>query len=351
MRAPRDPPSFSEALDLWHADLHELAAVAEELRKKAVGDVVTFVANYNINYTNVCTYRCPLCAFYKERGDEGAYFLSIEEMLKMAAEAVSLGATELHVVGGMVPELTLEYFEEFFREVKRRWPFITIKALTATEVSYLARVNKMSVKEVLERLKEAGLDAMPGGGAEILDDEVLRVIAPAKSAEEWLRVMETAHSLGIRTNATMLYGHVERPEHIIRHLIRIRELQEKTGGFLTFILLKFKPWNTELMRKGLVKEEAPAPYDARVVALSRIVLSGFIDNISVYWVGYGKKYASALLAFGGSDLVGTAYSEKIFNSAKPHEGYATLEELAHYARTSGRIPAQRDTFFNILRYL
>ncbi len=346
-----DPPSFSEALELWNYDLHELARLAEELRKKTVGDVVTFVANYNINYTNVCTYRCPLCAFYKEKGERGSYFLSIEEMLKQAAEAVSLGATELHVVGGMVPELTVEYFEEFFKEVKRRWPFLTIKALTATEVSYLAKVNRMSVKEVLERLKEAGLDAMPGGGAEILDDDVLKVIAPAKKAEEWLRVMEVAHSLGIRTNATMLYGHVEKPEHVIRHLIRIRELQEKTGGFLTFILLKFKPWNTELMRRGLVKDEAPAPYDAKVVAMSRIVLSGFIDNISVYWVGYGKKYASALLAFGGSDLVGTAFSEKIFNSAKPHEGHATLEELAHIARTSGRIPAQRDTFFRILRYL
>ncbi|ABU82263.1 radical SAM protein [Ignicoccus hospitalis] len=351
MSAPKDPPSFSEALDLWHYDLYELGMMAEDLRKKTVGDVVTFVANYNINYTNVCVYRCPLCAFYKEKGEEGAYFLSVEEMLKQAAEAVWLGATELHVVGGIIPELTVEYFEKFFSEVKRRWPFLTIKALTATEVSYLARINRMSVKEVLERLKEAGLDAMPGGGAEVLDDEVLKVIAPAKSAEEWLRTIETAHELGIRTNATMLYGHVERPEHIIRHLMRIRELQEKTGGFLTFILLKFKPKNTELWRKGLVKHEAPAPYDAKVVAISRIVLNGFINNISVYWVGYGKKYASALLNFGGSDLVGTAFSEKIFRSAEAHDGYATLEELAHYARTSGRVPAQRDTFFNIIRYL
>ncbi|NPA84799.1 MAG: CofH family radical SAM protein [Crenarchaeota archaeon] len=351
MRAPRDPPSYSEALDLWHADLHELQLMAEELRRKTVGDVVTFVANYNINYTNVCSYRCPLCAFYRLKGDPDAYFLSVEDMLKQAAEAVSLGATEIHVVGGLVPELTVEYFESFFREVKKRWPSLTIKALTATEVSYLARINRMSVREVLGRLKEAGLDAMPGGGAEVLDDGVLKVIAPPKRAEDWLYVMEVAHSLGIRTNATMLYGHVEGPESLVKHLIRIRELQERTGGFLTFILLKFKPWNTELHEKGLVDDEAPATYDAKAVALSRIVLSGFIDNISVYWVGYGKKYASALLSFGGSDLVGTAFSEKIFRSAKPHEGYATLDELAHYARTSGRVPAQRDTFFNILRYL
>jgi aminodeoxyfutalosine synthase len=325
--------------------------IAEEERKKAVGDVVTFVANYNINYTNVCVYRCPLCAFYKNKNDEGAYFLSVEEMLKMAAEAYSLGATELHVVGGMTPELTVEYFEEFFREVKMRWPKMTIKALTATEVAYIARRNKMSIKEVLERLKEAGLDAMPGGGAEILDPQIMRVIAPAKDPSEWLRVMEIAHSLGIRTNATMLYGHVERPEHVIRHLFEIRRLQEKTGGFLTFIPLKFKPWNTELYKRGLVKHEASAIYDAKVIAISRIVLSGFINNISVYWVAYGKKYSSALLAFGGSDLVGTAFSERIFKSAKEHEGYAELEELAHYARTSGRIPAQRDTFFNVIRYL
>ncbi|UXD21373.1 hypothetical protein IPA_03555 [Ignicoccus pacificus DSM 13166] len=341
----------SEALDLWHYDIHDLMKIAEDLRRKSVGDVVTFVANYNINYTNVCVYRCPLCAFYRKEGDKDAYFLSIEDMLKMAAEAYSLGATELHVVGGMVPDLTVEYFEEFFREVKRRWPKMTIKALTATEVSYLARRNRMSVREVLERLKEAGLDAMPGGGAEILDEEVLRVIAPAKDPEEWLRVMEIAHDVGIRTNATMLYGHVEKPEHVIKHLFKIRRLQEKTGGFLTFIPLKFKPWNTELKRRGLVEHEASAVYDAKIIAMSRIMLSGFIDNISVYWVAYGKKYSSALLAFGGSDLVGTAFSERIFKSAKQYEGYATLEELAHYARTSDRIPAQRDTFFRVLRYL
>ncbi len=345
-----DDVSFSDALNLWHEDIHYLASIAEAKRKKSVGDVVTFVANFNINYTNLCTYRCPLCAFYREPGDPDAYFMKIEDVLKKVAEAVTLGVTELHIVGGMVPELTVEYFEAMFREIKRRWPWLTIKALTATEVAYIAKVNKMSVKEVLERLKEAGLDAMPGGGAEILDKEVMKIIAPAKDPDEWLRVIEMAHELGIRTNATMLYGHVERPEHIIEHLFKIRRLQEKTGGFLTFILLKFKPWNTELHRKGLVTDEAPATYDAKVVAMSRIVLDGFIDNISIYWVGYGKKYATALLAFGGSDLVGTAYSERIFRSAKPHDGYATLEELAHYVRTAERIPAQRDTFFNIIRY-
>ncbi len=342
---------MSEGLELWHEELHELMRKANELRRKSVGDVVTFVANYNINYTNVCIYRCPLCAFYREEGDRDAYFLKIEDMLKMAAEAYSLGATELHVVGGIVPYITVEYFEEFFREVKRRWPKMTIKALTASEVSYLAKRNRMSVKEVLERLKEAGLDAMPGGGAEILDEEVLRVIAPAKDPSEWLNTMRIAHEVGIRTNATMLYGHIEKPEHIIRHLLRIRELQEKTGGFLTFIPLKFKPNNTELYAKGLVKSEVSAIYDAKVIAISRIVLHGFIDNISVYWVAYGKKYASALLSFGGSDLVGTAFSERIFRAAESYEGYASLEELAHYARTSDRIPAQRDTFFRIIRYL
>ncbi len=346
-----DDITFSEALNLWYEDIHTLASIAEEKRKKSVGDVVTFVANYNINYTNICTYRCPLCAFYRSPSDPDAYFLKIEEILKLAAEAVALGATELHIVGGMIPELTVEYFEVMFKEIKRRWPWLSIKALTATEVAYLAKINKMSIKEVLERLKEAGLDAMPGGGAEILDKEIMKVIAPAKDPEEWLKVIETAHNLGIRTNATMLYGHIEKPYNIIEHLFKIRRLQEKTGGFLTFILLKFKPWNTELYKKGLVKDEAPATYDAKVVALSRIILDGFINNISIYWVGYGKKYASALLAYGGSDLVGTAFSERIFRSAKPHEGYATLEELAHYARTSERIPAQRDTFFNIIRYL
>jgi len=346
-----DADTLSEAIDLWYMDIHDLMGEAEKRRRRSVGDVVTFVANYNINYTNVCVYRCPLCAFYRDRSDADAYFLSIEEMLKMAAEAHSLGATELHIVGGMVPDLTIEYFEEFFREVKRRWPKMTIKALTATEVAYIAKRNRMSVKEVLDRLKESGLDAMPGGGAEILNKDVLKTIAPAKDPDEWLDVMRIAHELGIRTNATMLYGHIEKPEHIIEHILKVRKLQERTRGFLTFIPLKFKPWNTELLRKGLVRDEVSPLYDAKVIAISRILLDGYINNISVYWIAYGKKYASALLAFGGSDLVGTAFSERIFKAAKQHEGYATLDELAHYARTSSRIPAQRDTFFNVLRYL
>ncbi|ALU11452.1 hypothetical protein EYM_01165 [Ignicoccus islandicus DSM 13165] len=346
-----DFDSVSEAEELWYYDLHDLMRMAEERRRKSVGDVVTFVANYNVNFTNVCTFRCPLCAFYRERNSRDAYFLSIERILREVAEAYALGATEIHIVGGLVPELTIEYFEELFREIKRRWRKLTIKALTATEISYIAKVNRSSVKEVLERLREAGLDAMPGGGAEILNDEVLKVIAPAKRASEWLRVIETAHELGIRTNATMLYGHVEKPRHIVEHILKVRRLQERTGGFLTFIPLKFKPWNTKLYEEGLVRDEVSAIYDAKVIAISRILLHGFIDNISVYWVAYGKKYASALLAFGGSDLVGTAFSEKIFNSASPHDSYASLDELAHYARTSGRVPAQRDTFFNVIRYL
>ncbi len=336
--------SYSEALSLAKGDLFELQRGAMELKRRLWGKVVTFVSNYNINYTAKCVYRCPLCAFYKDEDR----LMGLEEVLREAYRAQLLGATELHIVGGLTPELTVEYFENMFREIKRRFKF-TIKALTATEIAFLAKVERMSTREVLERLKEAGLDAMPGGGAEILNRDVLKVIAPAKDPDEWLRVMETAHEVGIRTNATMLYGHVERIEHIVEHILKIRRLQEKTGGFLTFIPLKFKPWNTELYKKGIVKDEAPAELDARVIALARILLYPVIKNVSAYWVAYGKKYVSALLAFGASDLVGTAYNEKVFESSKPH-GSATIEELAFIVRTSGSIPAQRDTFFNVIRY-
>ncbi len=235
------------------------------------------------------------------------------------------------------------------RIIKSNHPELNIKAFTAAEIFYLSKLTKNSVKEILSRLKDAGLGSMPGGGAELFHPEVRNKIVRGKcSGEEWLDTIEQAHNLGIKSNCTMLYGHVEKPEHIIDHLIKIRDLQKKTNGFITFIPLKFSLDNTELEQEKQVTHECSSVYDLKVIALSRLMLAGVLNNISVYWVAYGKKLAQVALANGGNDLVGTAFSEEIYRAAgKPTN--SSIQELTNIAKESGRNPAQRDTFFNILK--
>jgi len=331
--------------------IHMLGAVADEARRRAVGDAVTFVASYYMNYTNVCAASCQMCAFYRKAGDEDAYTLSAGQIASRVSAAASMGATEVHIVGGFHPKLPLSYYEEMIRSIKKSQPRMHVKALTAAEVFYLSALTKESVREILSRLKDAGLDTLPGGGAEILHPDVRgRVVRGKCSGQEWLDTVEEAHRQGIRSNVTMLYGHVERPEHVVDHLLRVRELQKRTGGFITFIPLKFSLENTELVREGAVTSECSSIYDLRVIAASRLMLAGAIDNISVYWVAYGKKLAQVALSHGGSDLVGTAFSEEIYRAAgRPTDG--SLGELGALVREIGRRPVQRDTLFGTVREL
>ncbi len=332
-----------------HDNLHALAAAADAARARLAGETVTFAASYYMNYTNVCAASCQMCAFYRREGQDDAYTLTPQQIEARVAAAGRMGATEVHIVGGFHPRLGLDYYEDMMRAIKRSHPAMNVKAFTAAEVFFLARLTKNTVREVLSRLRDAGLDSMPGGGAEILDPSVRPSIARGKcTGEQWLDTMEQAHSLGIRSNATMLYGHVERAEHVVDHLVRVRDLQKKTGGFLTFIPLKFSLDNTELERKGLVERECSSLDDLRIVALSRLMLAGAIDNVSVYWVAYGRKLAQVALAGGGNDLVGTAFSEEIYRAAgKPTD--SSLADLASLAREMGRPAAQRDTHFGIIR--
>ena len=334
-----------------HGSLHALAAAADSARARLAGDTVTFAASYYMNYTNVCAASCQMCAFYRREGQDGAYTLTPGQMEARVAAASRMGATEVHIVGGFHPRLGLDYYEDMMRAIKRSHPAMNVKAFTAAEVFFLARLTKNTVREVLSRLRDAGLDSMPGGGAEIFDPSVRPSVARGKcTGEQWLDTMEQAHSLGIRSNATMLYGHVERIEHVVDHIVRIRDLQKRTGGFLTFIPLRFSLDNTELEQKGGVERECSSLYDLRVVALSRLLLAGALDNVSVYWVAYGKKLAQVALASGGNDLVGTAFSEEIYRAAgKPAE--SSLSGLASMAREIGRPAAQRDTHFGIIRRL
>lgn len=343
--------SFNDGMQLMNEEnLFLLGAAADNLRKQNSGDTVTFVCSYYLNYTNICAASCPLCAFYRKGQEADAYTLSIDQLLTRARVAVNeLGATELHIVGGFHPKLGLDYYERMIISIKKEFPHVCIKALTPAEIFFISKLTKNSIKEVLRRLKDSGLDALPGGGAEIFQGQARNLIVRGKcSGEEWLDTARQAHEIGLRSNCTMLFGHIEKPEHIVDHIIRIRELNKNTNGFTTFIPLKFSLENTELEKKHMIQRESPSTYDMRVIAISRILLSNVLNNISVYWIALGKKLAQVALHYGGNDLVGTAFSEEIFKATGKHNVTST-EELINLVGEINREPAQRDTFFNILR--
>ncbi|NDB63080.1 MAG: radical SAM protein [Nitrosopumilaceae archaeon] len=342
--------TYSDGLELFNSqNQFVVGATADLIRKKLVGNTVTFAASYYMNYTNLCAASCQMCAFYRKGDESDAYTLSPEQIEARVAAAKSMGATEVHIVGGFHPSLQLDYYENMMRTIKKNHPDMTVKAFTAAEIFFLSKLTKTSVKEILSRLKAAGLDSMPGGGAELFHPEIRNLIVRGKcTGQEWLDTIEQAHNLGIKSNVTMLYGHIEKPEHIVDHLIKVRELQKKTGGFITFIPLKFSLDNTELEQKHQVNHESSAIYDLKVIALSRLMLAGVLNNISVYWVALGKKLAQVALSNGGSDLVGTAFSEEIYRAAgKPTN--SSVMELATMVKEIGRSPAQRNTFFKTLR--
>ena len=342
--------SFDDGMELMNYDnLHVLGAAADHVRKKLVGDQISFTASYYMNYTNVCAASCQMCAFYRKEGDEDAYTLTPEQIQQRVGIAKQMGATEVHIVGGFHPKLPLDYYEDMMRAIKKKHPELKIKALTAAEIFFLGKLTKNSTKEILSRLKDAGLDSMPGGGAELFHPDVRPQIARGKcTGQEWLDTIETAHNLGIKSNVTMLYGHIEKPEHIVDHLIKIRELQKKTGGFITLIPLKFSLDNTELEKEHLVNNECSSVYDLKITAVSRLMLANVLNNISVYWVAYGKKLAQVALSNGGSDLVGTAFEEEVYRAAgKPTA--SSIEDLQVMVKEIGRVPVQRDTFFNVVK--
>ena len=342
--------SFQDGMELMDYDnLHLLGAAADISRQKLVGDSVTFTASSYLNYTNVCAASCQICAFYRKESDEDSYTLTPEQIEKRVSAAKSMGATEIHIVGGFHPKLSLDYYESMMKIIKNSHSELKIKAFTAAEIFFFAKLTKNSVKEVLSRLKDAGLDSLPGGGAELFHPEIRPEIARGKcSGQEWLDTMEQAHNLNIMSNATMLYGHIEKPKHIIDHLIKIRELQKKTNGFITFIPLKFSLENTELEQQNQLTQECSSIYDLKIVALSRLMLAGALNNISVYWVADGKKIAQVALTHGGNDLVGTAFSEEVYRAAGKSTN-TSLEDLVNLVKEIKRKPVQRDTFFNAFK--
>jgi len=330
------------------ADLTGLGHLANMVRERKHGARVHFVVNRHINHTNICINKCRFCAFSRSRADEDAYTLSLEEIEERARHAGCLGVQELHIVGGLNPALSLAYFEEMLRRVRAVLPGVTIKALTAVEVDYLARRHGITVTEVLRRLKEAGLDCLPGGGAEVFAPRVRELVCPRKiSGERWLEVHAAAHGLGIPTNATMLYGHIETIAERVDHLLRLRELQDRTGGFMTFIPLAFHPRNTEMEGWGL--GPTTGYDDLKMLAAARLLLDNFA-HIKAYWVMIGPKIAQVALSFGVDDIEGTVIEEKITHSA----GASTPElmaraELVELIRAAGYLPVERDALYNVIR--
>lgn len=337
-----------EALFLFESsDLLEIGELAGVINRRKNGERVFFNVNRHINYTNICLKGCAFCAFSREKGEEGAYLLSIEEITRLAVDAARQGATELHIVGGVHPELPFEYYLEMLRAIRMEAPAIHIKAFTAVEIDHLSEISGHSPGEVLSRLRDAGLGSLPGGGAEIFTPEIRKRLCPEKiSGERWLSIMETAHGLGLRSNATMLYGHLESLADRVDHLRRLRGLQDRTGGFMAFVPLAFQPGNTAI--EGTKIAGTTGCDDLKTLAVSRIYLDNF-DHIKAYWVMLGEKIAQTALCFGVDDLDGTVVEEKIGHEAGAASPQSlSRERIITLIRKAGKTPVERDTLYNSL---
>ncbi|MCG0278202.1 MAG: aminofutalosine synthase MqnE [Thermanaeromonas sp.] len=327
-------------------DLLAVGFLADFARKKKVGDEVYFINNAHINYTNVCRNLCSFCAFGRPADAEGAYTLSIEEIAQKAEHYRKYEPTEIHIVGGLNPALPFSYYEDMLRTIKEILPQAHLQAFDAVEIDFISEISGLSLEEVLLRLKEAGLGSLPGGGAEIFNPAVRSKICPRKiSGERWLEVHATAHRLGIRTNATMLYGHIESLEDRVDHLLALREQQDRTGGFMAFIPLPFHPANT-----GLKHLPPTTGYDdLKTLAVSRLLLDNF-DHIKAFWIMLTPKVAQIALHFGVDDLDGTVREEHIAHDAGAETPqYHPAEEFLRLIREAGRIPVERDTLYNVVR--
>lgn len=333
---------------LKNADLLILGRMADEIRKKLhPKGVVTFIIDRNINYTNICINRCKFCAFWRDKGHPEAYLLSKEELFKKIKETIDLGGTQILLQGGLHPELGIDYYISLLKSIKENFS-IHIHGFSPPEVCHISEKAGLTLKETIEVLKSAGLDSIPGGGAEILSDRVRKKISPRKIGKErWLEVMETAHNLGMKTTATMMFGSIEEPEDIIEHLDAIRDLQDHTQGFTAFIPWSFQPKNTELGAKNSKLKVATATEYLRILAISRIYLDN-IPNIQASWVTQGVKMAQISLRFGANDFGSTMIEENVV-SATGLRYMVSIRDIIDAIRGAGFKPAQRDMYYNIIR--
>lgn len=336
--------TFEDGLTLeGSSDLLAIGAMANLVRERYNGQFGYYNVNTHINPTNVCVYKCDFCAFRADLNDPRAYVMDRAKILERAGAAHDRGATELHIVGGLHHKLPFGYYVDIVRWIKDAYPEIHIKAYTGVEIEFFAKIARLSIREVLERLIDAGLGSLPGGGAEIFHPEVREQVCGAKaSTETWLEVHRTAHRLGLHSNATMLYGHIDKAHHRIDHLVRLRELQDETGGFQTFIPLAFHPDNSRM-------DEIPKPsslMDLKTMAISRLMLDNF-PHIKAYWVMLGIKTAQVALSFGADDIDGTIVHETIYHEAgaeTPQE--MSVADIRRLIAEAGRVPVERDTLYH-----
>src|ERR1700722_3263808 len=335
--------SFDDGLTLYRsADVLAVGCLANWVRESLHGDITYFNVNRHINPTNVCVAACRLCAFGRKKDDAGAYTMALEEAWTAAATGYHEAVTEFHIVGGLHPDLPLEYFLDLIAGLKERFPQVHIKAFTMVEVSFLARRAKLSIRETLEKLKAAGVDSLPGGGAEIFADRVRHIICDHKiDGGEWLETARAAHKAGLRSNATMLYGHIENDEDRVDHLLKLRALQDETGGFQTFIPLSFHPENTALGHLP----KSTGMQDMKQIAVGRLLLDNFA-HIKSYWQMVTPKMAQISLRFGADDIDGTVIEEKIYHDAgaKTPQGLRR-QDLVRLITEAGRVPYERDTMY------
>ena len=343
---------------LKSADLLGLGQMADNLRKKLHPEgIVSFIIDRNINYTNVCINKCKFCAFYRSEDDPEAYVLSRRKLFNKIKETIALGGTQILIQGGLHPKLDIDYYVDLLKSIKERFP-IHIHGFSPPEVCHMADKAGLSIKQALRILNEAGLDSIPGGGAEILSDRIREQISPKKIGKaRWLEVMEQAHCIGMKTTATMMFGSVEEPEDIIEHLDAIRRLQDKTNGFTAFIPWSFQPGNTELRHKGTKAQRHKAKNGSemlvatavdylRVLALSRIYLDN-VPNIQASWVTQGLKMAQVALRFGANDFGSTMIEENVV-AATGVKYRVSTEDIVTAIKASGFKPAQRDMYYNII---
>jgi aminodeoxyfutalosine synthase len=346
--------STDDALSLFQSDdIFTMGRLANIIAGKKNGKNAYFIQNRHINPTNICVNRCKFCAFSRSKGEKGAYELSIKEIIKkLGTKAQRHKGTEdfseVHIVGGLHPDWQFDFYLEMLRQIKKALPHIHIKAFTAVEIDYFSMISGLSLADTLSEVRNAGLDSMPGGGAEIFDARVRNKICPEKiPGKRWLKIMEAAHNVGIKTNATMLYGHLETYKHRVEHMLKLRELQDRTGGFQAFIPLAFHPMNTRIEDASYTS----GIDDLKTIAISRLFLDNF-THIKAYWIMLGEKIAQLALMFGADDLDGTIIEEKITHSAGALSANAlTRAQLVNLIEKAGKVPVERDSFYRPVKYL
>ena len=349
--------SAEEALTLFKTtgiDFHLVGMVADELRKRRVGDVVSYVVNRNINFTNVCIKQCGFCAFSRDFREEEGYFLPTEEIVRRAKEAHQLGATEVCIQAGLPPDMDGGLYENICREIKKEIPDIHIHGFSPEEILYGASRSKTTIEDFLKRMKEAGVDTLPGTSAEILDQKLRDRISPGRiSVKDWENVIKSAHKIGINTTSTMMFGHLETLEDRVKHIARLREIQKETGGFTEFVPLNFihteAPMYKHQLHEGI--RQGGSGNDVLLThAIARIMLNNYIDNIQMSWVKEGQKMSQLLLMWGANDFGGTLINESISTSAGSEHGQLLRpKEIKRMIREIGRTPAERNTYYKILK--